>query len=462
MLYTGQTINKRYKILKLLGEGGTSLVYKAGDNKTGIPVAVKFMKEKVTTKFIEDIIRFKREIEIVKRLNHPNIIKVYEVGEFNNRPYIITELLEGESLDTIIKTKGILPLELSLEIIRQLASALSYVHSMGIIHRDLKPGNIFLIEKNDLVCLKLFDFGIAYILELGEINNDEEVAGTFGFMSPEATGLLNKRVDERSDLYSLGVIMYTLLCGIPPFKGNEINKLLHQQVALIPPELNRVNKKIPSKINAITMKLLLKDPDARYQSATGLLHDIEKYLNGEFDFIPGTNDSKVRLTYNIKPIGREEELQKIKISFDKARKGSGCMVLIGGEAGIGKSSLVEEISKYIYGQDAFFIRSRCMDQQSKAPYQPFRDLIDDYIRQIEKTDSTKFHQELENLKQAAGDFKEILIGLNPHLEKYLGKAEKIMPLEPERFYRTFLSICIKGTPQLLFLWTIFTGPTTAA
>lgn len=440
MFYTGQTINKRYKICELLGEGGTSLVYKAEDHKTGTPVAVKFMKEKVTTRFIEDIIRFKREIEIVKKLDHPNIIKVYEVGEYENKPFIITELLEGESLDVFIMNKGSLPLELSLEIVRQLATALSYIHSMGIVHRDLKPGNIFITEKKGEISLKLFDFGIAYILELGEIDVGEEIAGTFGFMSPEATGLLNKRVDERSDLYSLGVIMYTLLCGAQPFKGEEINKLLHQQVALIPQELNRVNKKIPATINKITMKLLLKDPDARYQSAEGLLHDIEKYLKGEINFTPGYKDLRVRLKYNTKPIGREEELRKIKAGFAKARKGFGNMVLIGGEAGIGKSSLLEEVSKYLYGEDAFFICSRCLDQQSKAPYQPFKDLIDDYMRQIEKNSPQRLQQELESLNQAAGNFKEILIGLNPHLEKYIGRAEKIMPLEPERENQRLLMV----------------------
>jgi serine/threonine protein kinase len=165
-------------------------------------------------------------------------------------------------------------------------------------------------------------------------------------MSPEATGLLNKRVDERSDSFT-GCDNVHILCGSSPFIGKEVNKLLHQQVALIPQELNRVNKKIPTTINKITMKLLLKDPDARYQSAAGLLHDIEKYLKGELNFTTGYKDLKVRLKYNTRPIGREEELRKIKTAFAKARKGSGNTVLIRGEPGIGKSSLVEEISKYL-------------------------------------------------------------------------------------------------------------------
>ena len=187
-----EEINNRYQILEKIGEGGTSVVFKANDNTNEQQVAIKFMRKEVTSPYIEDLIRFRREIKIVSKLNHPHIIKLLGEGEFQNQPFIVMELLNGKSLEFQLESESKFKISDIIEIIYQLAESLSYIHNNGIIHRDLKPGNIFLINEGDHINIKLLDFGIGWIIELGAIKEKKEIAGTFGYMSPEATGILDK------------------------------------------------------------------------------------------------------------------------------------------------------------------------------------------------------------------------------------------------------------------------------
>ncbi|MFZ5985545.1 MAG: protein kinase domain-containing protein [Bacillota bacterium] len=436
----GIILKNRYRTIELIGEGGTSFVCKAEDLDNGSFVAVKFMKEKATTRYIEDIIRFRKEVDIISRLTHPNIIRVFDTGDYEGKPYLVTELLEGESLDELIKNSHKFTPGEALEIVRQLAETLKYVHSKSIIHRDLKPGNVFLERSKGVLNVKLLDFGVSYILEFGELNGEDEVVGTFGYMSPEATGILNKRVDERSDLYSLGVILYTLLAEEPPFKGNDVNKILHQHLAFQPPELYKVKEDIPYSLNEVVMKLLLKDPDQRYQSASGLLYDIGEIAKGNYSFIPGHNDPKVKLTYNTRIVGREMEIKRAGELLEGSKSGLAGILLIGGEAGVGKTGLVDEISRIVLEQDGIFLKARCVDQKSKIPYQIFKELINEYIRYIERMEHDEFEKERERLREIVGPFGEIFIGLNPSMEKYLDRSHKIMPLEPERENQRLLMV----------------------
>ncbi|MCX7923196.1 MAG: protein kinase [Clostridia bacterium] len=429
---TGITVNNRYNLLEQLGEGGMGVVYKAYDNKSGNQVAIKLMKDKVTSTYIEDLIRFKREIEIVSDFSHFNIVKIFDIGEFDNRPYIVMELLQGESLYDLLQKGSRVGRENALEIIKQLADVLNYIHSNGIIHRDIKPGNIFLVKYSKTLTIKLLDFGLAQIMELREIKDCKEVAGTFGYMSPEAAGILNKKIDERSDLYSLGVILYHLLTGRRPFEGNDLSTLLHKQAAFVPVELRRVNSDIPHVLEEITMKLLIKDPDMRYQSARGLLYDIQRFIQGQRDFTIGEKDQKLKLTYHTSVVGREEEINKVKKAICEAELGKGRVFLIGGEAGIGKSRLVEEIKSYVYENKGIFLRARCLNHDNKTPYQPFKDAIDEYINLLNRMEKEAVQREIRRIKDVIGDLGEIVASLNPQIEGLLGENRKLVKLDPER------------------------------
>ncbi len=433
-------LDNRYHLLEPIGEGGMSGVYQGTDEITHQNIVLKLMKAKVTSSHIEDIIRFKREIEIVTKLNHPNIIKIYSSGEFENKPYIAMEHLVGNNLADLLHSGIQFNDSETVTIIKQITEALIYVHHHGVIHRDLKPSNIFIHHEDGQIKVKLLDFGIALIMELRAIKGEEEVSGTFGYMSPEATGILDNRIDERSDLYSLGVVFYHLLTGKAPFPGSNMSQIIHRQVALTPLPPCKIDKEIPAVLEAIVLKLLQKDPDLRYQSARGLWADLERYENGERRFDVGSKDPKIKLTYQTRLVGREMELESIKKLIQNTRSARGSICFIAGEAGIGKSRLVEEIRNYIYEIDELFISGRCLNHQNKTPYQPFKDALDDYLSELEKEEEEIKCAKINRLKNLWMNLGEILIKLTPRLTKYIGVPTKLAPLETERENQRFLMV----------------------
>ena len=302
-------INNRYQPSEKIGEGGMSVVWRAKDIEQNCDRALKFLKKGVTSSYIEDIIRFKREIETVISFNHTNIVEVFAADEYEDTPFIVMELLDGDSLSALFQKGYTFNAANAVSIVRQIAETLQYVHSKGVIHRDIKPGNIVITEHNDAYSVKLVDFGVAMVMELGEIREEDEIVGTFGYMSPEVTGIIHRRIDERSDLYSLGVIMYQLLTRELPFKGKDISKILHQQVASTPQRPRDINSGIEDVLDQIVMKLLMKEPELRYQSAQGLLYDLDRYIKGQRDFVAGECDQKIKLTFQTGFIGRQNEFE---------------------------------------------------------------------------------------------------------------------------------------------------------
>ncbi|MEW6183428.1 MAG: diguanylate cyclase [Bacillota bacterium] len=439
----GTIIDGRYKLVGLLGEGGMSVVFAAEDLIDNRRVAVKLLKREVTSRHVEDIIRFKKEIELACGFEHQNIVRSYAAGEYEDRPYIVMELLEGDTLSKYLGNNVNLKLADVVDIIRQIADALSYVHSKGVIHRDIKPGNIIVLQTTGRYSAKILDFGVSLAIELGEIKREREVVGTFGYMSPEATGMMNRRVDERSDLYSLGVIFYRLLTGVLPFTATEIRKMLHQQVAVVPVPPGKKNPEIPGVLEEIIMKLLAKEPELRYQDARGLLYDLERWLKGESDYIIGEKDHKVKLTYQTRLIGREQEIEKLMELNRKAAESKGCMCFIKGEEGVGKSRLVEEMRVHVYEQGGLFLCGRCLDQGGKVPYRPFRDSINDYIIRLENTTENERSKEIGRIQEVLGDLGEIIVKMNPRFGKLLRETPALVPLDPERENKRFLMVAAK-------------------
>ncbi|MBX9695058.1 MAG: serine/threonine protein kinase [Cyanobacteria bacterium] len=264
----GSTLDGRFEIEGILGQGGMSVVYKAHQTRVNRPVAIKTLKLQVDSKanYRE---RFQREINSLCRLNHPNVVTIHDciIGP-DDQPYIIMDYLSGKSLEKLILDEGPLQLERFSRIFVQVCSALDHAHKKGIIHRDLKPGNIVLMD-DEMDFVKVVDFGLA---KLGQDNlkltHSGELWGSPPYMSPEQC--MGESGDERSDIYSLGAVMYELITGTEPFTGKSVYDLIQQHINDYPPRLRDMNPQLLSNMDAVEeviFKALDKDPDERFQSA---------------------------------------------------------------------------------------------------------------------------------------------------------------------------------------------------
>ncbi len=271
-------LNGRYELHKRIARGGMADVVLARDQLLERPVAVKILFAEYATDnaFVE---RFRREAQAAAGLNHPNIVGVYDWGREGNTYFIVMEYVDGRSLADLLRTEGTLHPDRAADIATDVAAALGFAHRNGVVHRDIKPGNV-LISSTGLV--KVTDFGIARAIT----HNAEEaltqtgsVMGTATYFSPEQAQ--GKAVDPRSDLYSLGVVMYEMVCGSAPFQAENPVAVAykHVQEQVVPP--SQLNPAVPASYEAITMKLLAKNPDARYASAEDLRSDLRRFRQGQ-------------------------------------------------------------------------------------------------------------------------------------------------------------------------------------
>ena len=271
----GTVLGGRYEIQGKLGSGGMAVVYKAKDTILGRAVALKTLHGHYAG---EQIFRqrFKQEARAMASLDHPNVVKVYDICQDGEMPFIVAECVDGDDLGELLARSGKLNEMFTQRVAAQLLQALSYAHHRGVIHRDIKPSNI-LITRDGAV--KVGDFGIARLIEDDEAETGEpgEVIGSARYMSPEQ--LQGKEATSRSDIYSAGVLLYHCLTGRPPFSG-DVKSLARQQLHAVPKPPRRLNKKISPRAEAVILKALAKRPEDRYPSAAAMLAGMENGLPG--------------------------------------------------------------------------------------------------------------------------------------------------------------------------------------
>ncbi len=256
----------QYRLDRVLGRGGMATVYLAEDQRRGQPVAIKVLRPELASMLGPT--RFHREIEILTRLRHPNILPILDSLETGPFLYYVMPYVSGDSLQTLLEREGPLPLDRVLGIARDLAAAIDYAHSQGVLHRDIKPGNVLLDASRALVC----DFGVARAIEVagGEsVSSSGLIVGTPAYMSPEQA--TSGELDQRSDIYTLGCVLYEMLAGEPPFTGASSQAIIARHLSDHPRSIRVVRPEVPIHLEQAVLAALAKSPETRPGSAAKLV-----------------------------------------------------------------------------------------------------------------------------------------------------------------------------------------------
>ncbi len=334
--YLGMMLDNRYEIQQVIGKGGMAYVFKARCHLLNRYVAIKMLREDMAhDEGFRD--NFKKEAQAVAMLSHPNIVSIYDVSRTPDMDYIVMELIEGVTLKIYMKTKGALSCKESVHFITQIAKALSHAHSKGIVHRDIKPQNIMIAMDG---AVKVADFGIAYLENANATDNT--AVGSVHYISPEQAK--GQNVDARSDIYSLGVVMYEMLTGCLPFTGDNAESVALQHVSSVPKPLREIDPEIPAELEAITLKAMNADINERYQSVDELLEDLNEYRLANTSSIPVIKSRKTEkaeedtseaegeeqpeIPRNVKPLRRSGELSRE--SYARRRRRANTVSMLSG------------------------------------------------------------------------------------------------------------------------------------
>lgn len=269
MIVKGQKINDRYEVRKLIGEGGMANVYLGYDTILERDVAIKVLRGDLADdeKFVR---RFRREAQSASLLNHPNIVQIYDVGEDDGNFYIVMEFIKGQTLKQLIKKRGKLSVPETIDIMSQLTDGLAHAHDSYIIHRDIKPQNIMILDDG---MVKITDFGIAMAINASDLTQTNSVMGSVHYLPPEQAS--GKGSTIKSDIYSLGIMMYEMLAGVMPFRGETAVEIAMKHLKNPMPSVIKANETVPQSVENIVLKATAKNPKNRYNNVRELYDDLK-------------------------------------------------------------------------------------------------------------------------------------------------------------------------------------------
>ncbi|GBO55951.1 high-affnity carbon uptake protein Hat/HatR [Pseudanabaena sp. lw0831] len=452
-----------YQINSLIYESALSSVCRGYRTSDFQPVILKILKLEYPTP--EAIARYKLEYEICKRLSHiEGVVRAYDFTKHQRFQCITFEDFGGESL-RILKSSRTFNLIEILAIAGQIAGILSEIHAANVIHKGINPSNIIFNPRTSQV--KIIDFSISNILsrENPTIRNPNTLEGTLAYMSPEQTGRMNRTLDNRSDLYSLGVTLYELICDRLPFESIDPLELVHCHIAKLPIAPHSINPEIPKPVSDIVMKLLAKTAEDRYQSALGLKADLticSKSLESKgkiTDFLLGEHDVSDKFQVSQKLYGRELEIWLLLAAFECLNLGKAEVIMVTGFSGIGKSVLVHEIYKPITQKRGYFISGKFDQFQRNIPYSAFVNAFRELMTQLLTETESELHTWRDRLLEALGSNAQIIIDVIPEVEKITGKQATALELPPteaqNRFnlvFQNFVRVFTKPEhPLVIFL-----------
>lgn len=413
MEFLGKIINGTYQLKNFISENLVYARYRGIDVVSQNEVDAFIIASRVMSHRSGDVIRFKNIAAKISQIYHPAIIRIIEAGEFFDRAYVISEVAADKSLAEYFQKEGFcgLSIEKKVFIVKCIAEALVQAHRKGIFHRAISPQFVFINSEK----VSLGGFGFAYLLEYPDDFPEDELETLLRYLPPEQRGVIRRSVDERSDLYSLGVLAYQLLTNAFPFgKNDNVTAALFQSW---PPLLRKSHPEIPEVLEEIVLKLLAKEPVDRYRSAEGLVHDVELFMQGNSRFVIGQKDVPMRVEYRPSLVGRTVEMTRLSEFFSLAEQGKGTSVAIVGPAGCGKSRLVEEFKEAVQYRKAVFLEAKCHRETVNTPYEALYGLFDSLLEFYESTDEIAASSIEKMFMNETAAFRDFIAKLHPGAQK---------------------------------------------
>ncbi|HYR76424.1 MAG TPA: ABC transporter substrate-binding protein [Pyrinomonadaceae bacterium] len=383
----GQTLSNRYDIRAELGRGGMGVVYRAHDPLLNREVAVKLIPPTLLSPETEQ--RFQREAQLVAQMDHPAVVPIFDFGKHEGSLFFVMPVVQGTNLRWF-QREGALTLGEVIDIGIQVAEALEYSHSCGVIHRDIKPENIMVVREDaGRVRVRIMDFGLARGATESRITKTGTIAGTLSYMSPEQVAASG--VDHRSDIYSLGTVLYECLTGEPPFSG-ELQSILYRIVHEIPQPPRSLGADINEDLEAVILTCIAKEPGKRPQRASEVADSLRRCQTRlhQSDLGKSVVLTKTLMLTRVAPspfIGREKEQAELQKRLNAAISGECQFVVVSGDPGVGKTRLLDEIENLAKARKLLVLHGRSIEQDGAFPYQGFCEAIQEYFRQKDTSSS---------------------------------------------------------------------------
>ena len=446
-----------YQVIEQIGVTASGTLHLARHRHDDTPVLLKLPVHESTTAGL------RHEYALLQSLDVPEILHPLALQEDAPHLALVLEPFASESLDAVLARQQRFALPMALVIASQLARALAALHAAGIVHYDLRPVNLLLAH--DGVQVKLADLSRAVSLE-GATSLRPTAAADWAYASPEQTGRMNRAVDYRTDFYTLGILLYRLLTGQLPFQADDALEWVHCHLARLPVPPHQLVPDIPQVVSDLVLKLLAKVPEERYQSASGLLTDLEHCLEqwqatgAIAPFALGMRDMSDRFQLPAKLYGREQEKTALLSAFEAvATTGTTMLVTVAGYSGVGKSALVHALQQPIAERRGYFLTGKFDQYKRDIPYATLAQAFDRLVHQILGESDANIEHWRDAIREALGPIAQLMINLIPQLELIIGPQPPVPDLSPQeaqgRFqlvFRRFLGVFARQEhPLVLFL-----------
>ena len=452
------------KGFKLFFEGVNSNLYLQEKSNGQPDTIVKVIKDEFATP--AKLTQFKNEYNFTKDLSIEGIRKVHRIDSFEKKTALYLDYFDGETLRSLIYNQ-FFDVGRFLEVAIRITETLGQVHQHNVIHKDINSNNILVNPKT--LEVKLIDFGIAsrFTIKTEHLGNPEKLEGTLSYISPEQTGRMNRKIDYRTDIYSLGVTFYEMLTCRLPFESNDTLELIHAHLAKSPTPPDQINREtlaIPPILSKLVMKMMAKNAEQRYQSLFSIKKDLEAIRDAitnqtAADVQLGVADISAKFQIPEKLYGRDAEIELLNASFKDIGEQGKALVLVQGKPGVGKSSLIAELYKPITGQHAYFIQGKFDQYQKNTPYFAWVQALEQFINLILTENKAQLKSWETQLNKALDPIGKVLIDLIPDLELIIGPQPEVPDLNPSEAQSRFnyilklfiKTIASKEHPLVIFI-----------